>query len=700
MHNPDFWLLVATFIPLLVVGLVLTPLGGDVRRAATLSVAGYVVSLAMGLWTVVEKLLGKSRMNHFAYVKPMLWSWLPVSAPRHALAHAATGGVRRLIFGMAVDSLTLVFFLLTVLIALLVNIYAFGMVDDRRIRPGWFAWSSLFVFSILSLILSASALEMYAAGALATASIWGMSGAAWRSVYEATVRRIMPLPMLSDACFLLGLCLLLIHCGPAVLTLRQVNGTAPIMAGLSAALHVGSVIGVLQSDGTSRIMGLGWWDWAGILIVLGVSGKASQFPLHTWAVETTPAATPTGALVSGLLIATAGPYMFARLLPLLNLDVRLLAAMIAATTLFIGALNSLASKDIKRGLMWLIIAQAGLAILFLVTSSYVAGLYESIFLALSGTCLFLSAGTVLSCTKGQFDLRLLGGLWRKLPITSAASLLVTTASMGLLLFGRPGIIAGGFDNLRSYGAEIGEYGNLLFWIPLFSCYLVLIGLTRWWWLVFGGSWRGADELPSGESAVRLFPMALLALGSLVCGEPLLGMAGLLAKSQPQILMPGNPATVHVAFATQMAERLAWAWPAAFCVVAAFYFSGLGRAEKLRRLPGPNLVYRWLDAEMFFYDFYSSLTRVGVQALAMGARVVDRWIIGWLVVTIALLARLASIVVAAVDWRLTCVAAPPSLIDAAAPSAPGIRGRFAWIFPAGIVLVVIVAVIFMIHLAGG
>ncbi len=692
LHNPDIWLVVATLVPLLVAALVLTPLGRNPRHAAIVAMGGYATSLSLALWTVAHKLLAKGHMGHLAAGRPILWTWMAINTP--GTAKSPTSALR---IGVAVDSLTLVSFLLTALIALLVGIYVIGMVDDRRIRPGWFAWSSLFVFAMFSMVVSASVLELFAAGVLATVGIWGMAGAAWRGSCEASVRRIMPLPLLGDAFFLLGICLLLVHCGPAVLSLPQVNGISPIMESLGFALHVNGVVQVLQSDGPSRLMGLGWWDWSGILMVLGIAGKATQFPLHTWAVETTPAATPTSALTAGLLIAIAGPYLTARLIPLLNVDVRLTAAMAAAATLCFGALCALTARDIKRGLMWLVTAQAGLSILFLVTGSYVAGLYESIFLALSGTCLFICAGTVLHCTGGQSDARFLGGLWRSLPVTAAASLLVCSAAMGLLLFGRPDMLVDGFENMRHFGAEIGEYGNLLFWLPLVACYLILFGLARWWWLIFGGAWRGAGAAPGGESAVRLFPLALLALGALMCGQPLLGISGLLAKSRPDSIFPPYALGGHAEFAVQMANRLAWAWPAAFATVLAIYFNGLGRAERIRRLPGPNLMYRWLDAELYFYDLYGALSRGLISGIATVLATIDRWGIGWLVVSIGLIVRLISIVFAALDWRLTSVAAAGGLWS---PAGGNFRApvRWRWLFPLVLLLILAAATLLIILLA--
>ncbi len=696
LHNSDIWLAIATLVPLLVVALVLTPLGRNPHRAAVLAIGGYSTSLGLGLWTVARKLLARGhmgRMGHLAAAKPILWTWMAMHTA--AAAHRSAQGLR---VGVAVDSLTLVTFLLTALIALLVGIYVIGIVDDRPIRPGWFAWSNLFVFAMFSMVVAAGVLELFAAGVLATVGIWGMAGAAWRGPCEASVRRMIPLPLLGEAFFLLGICLLLVHCGPTALALPQVNGIAPIMASLGLALHVTGVVQVLQSDGPSRLMGLGWWDWSGILMVLGIAGKAAQFPLHTWAVETTPAATPTGALTTGLLIAVAGPYMTARLIPLLNVDVRLMTAMAAAATLCFGALCALTARDIKRGLMWLITAQAGLSILFLVTGSYVAGLYESIFLALSGTCLFICAGTVLHCTGGESDSRLLGGLWRSLPVTAAASFLVCSAAMGLLLFGRPDMLADGFENLRHFGAAIGEYGNLLFWLPLVACYLILFGLARWWWLIFGGAWRGTGTAPGGESAVRLFPLVLLALGTLMCGQPLLGISGLLAKSTPGALFPPFDHGIHSVFAVQMADRLAWAWPMAIATVVAIYFNGLGRAEKIRRLPGPNLIHRWLDAELYFYDLYGAVSRVIISGMAAVLGAVDRWVIGWLVVSIGLIIRLISIVSAALDWRLTSVvAAGGGLLS---PAGGNFRAavRWRWLFPLAIFLILAVTALLIILLA--
>lgn len=306
-------------------------------------------------------------------------------------------------------------------------------------------------------------------------------------------------------------------------------------------------------------------------------------------------------------------------------------------------------KDIKRTVAWLLIAQTGLNFLFFGSGDYAAGLLGAVLTALIYCGLFLTAGTVLRASGGQRDMAQLGGAWRRLPITAIVSGMLVLGGAGVGLSGMTVVMREGLLHVHAYGWAIGEFGKCLYWVPVVMCYVTALAMARWWWLIFAGKARG-EPLEEGELAVQTFPLLVLLVGAIIAGEPFVDLTGLFTHVMGSL---GQNTLTHIpaGFGGMILHPLEWLGPAALAVVALVYAGGLEKADMLRRRAGPNLVYRWLAADMYFADLFLAVLGFPVRLIGRVMAFLDRWIVEWLMVTLAVLTRLASILVAAAETGL-------------------------------------------------
>ncbi len=295
-----------------------------------------------------------------------------------------------------------------------------------------------------------------------------------------------------DAAFLAGIGVLLYHTGilgVTGLSFFDSEGVSILTETIRATLGVRSSEFLYFSGGPGigdGFLGLHWLTWTDICFLIAVFVRTAQFPFLTWLADTAEAPAPAAALLQTCTTVASGIYLVARLYPILTLDARLILAVIGCVTLFLAALIACAQTDLRKILAWTTISQLGYVLLFMGAGGYLAGLLHLFTHAFFKTGLLLAAGTVLGAIPGETDLRQLGGLWKRLPITAAASLIAVLA-----LAGTPWLSG-------SYSANLGlscvyDYASalrgpaasttspftpemLLFWIPTFTTYITAFAI--------------------------------------------------------------------------------------------------------------------------------------------------------------------------------------------------------------------------------
>ena len=173
-----------------------------------------------------------------------------------------------------------------------------------------------------------------------------------------------------------------------------------------------------------------------LLLFMGAMGKSAQFPLHVWLPDAMEGPTPVSALIHAATMVTAGVYMVARLNPLYALapDALLVVAIIGTTTAVLGSTIALVNNDIKRVVAYSTISQLGYMFAGLGVGAWVPAIFHLMTHAFFKGLLFLGSGSVIHGMHGEQDIRKMGQLWKKMPVTFWTFLVASLANAGLIPF--------------------------------------------------------------------------------------------------------------------------------------------------------------------------------------------------------------------------------------------------------------------------
>ena len=377
--------------------------GHRVGRAGAhwVTISGVAVSLVASL-VVLSDVLSGNTFNGSVY------TW------------AQIGGLT-LEVGFLIDTLSAIMMVVVTSVSLAVHVYTIGYMHDDPGYQRFFSYISLFTFSMLMLVMSNNFLQLFfgweAVGLVSYLLIgfWYARPTAIHANLKAfLVNRV------GDFGFILGIGLLLAHTGS--LDYAQTFAAAPKLAGESIRLIPGA-------------------DWpllavACICLFIGAMGKSAQFPLHVWLPDSMEGPTPISALIHAATMVTAGIFMVSRMSPLFELsDIALSFVLIigAITALFMGFLGII-QNDIKRVVAYSTLSQLGYMTVALGASAYSVAFFHLMTHAFFKALLFLAAGSVIIGMHHEQDIRHMGGLWKKMPITWAVSLLGSLALIGAPLF--------------------------------------------------------------------------------------------------------------------------------------------------------------------------------------------------------------------------------------------------------------------------
>jgi len=319
-----------------------------------------------------------------------------------------TSGLLDIHIGFSIDRLTAVMLLLVTTVSSLVHIYTIGYMHGDSGYARFFSYIALFTFSMLMLVMADNLLQLFifweAVGLCSYLLIghWYDRPAACSAATKAfIVNRV------GDFGFMLGLLLVWYSFGS--LDYSEIF--------VRAHESAGEVINVLGPFG-------GTWDISlltliCILLFTGAVGKSAQVPLHVWLPDAMEGPTPISALIHAATMVTAGVFMVARLAPLYNLSATAMAlvAITGGITMVVGATIALTQTDIKRVVAYSTVSQLGYMIMACGLGAYAAGMYHLLTHGAFKALLFLGCGSVIIALHHEQDMRRMGGLKHKLPIT-------------------------------------------------------------------------------------------------------------------------------------------------------------------------------------------------------------------------------------------------------------------------------------------
>ncbi len=308
--------------------------------------------------------------------------------------------------GILIDNVTAVMLLVVTIVSTLVHLFSIGYMHGDPRYSRFFAYLSIFSFSMLGLVLAESFLFIYIFWELVGLSSYLLIGF-WfekKSASDAGKKAFI-VNRVGDFGFLIGILIIYATCG--VLGYDQVF----------LAIGEGKLSGTLLT-------------LAGIGVFCGAIGKSAQFPLHVWLPDAMEGPTPVSALIHAATMVAAGVYLVGRVYPMFTPDAFLFIAYFGLITLFLTATIALAQNDIKKVLAYSTCSQLGYMIMGLGVGGYTAGLAHLSTHAAFKACLFLGSGSVIHAVHSQ-DIQEMGGLRKKMPITFVTFLIATLAISGV-----------------------------------------------------------------------------------------------------------------------------------------------------------------------------------------------------------------------------------------------------------------------------
>ena len=249
----------------------------------------------------------------------------------------------------------------------------------------------------------------------------------------------------------------------------------------------------------------------GLLLMVGACGKSAQIPLYVWLPDAMAGPTPVSALIHAATMVTAGVYMTARSWVIFThapgaMDV---IAIIGVTTALFAATIGLVQNDIKKVFAYSTVSQLGYMFIGIGTGAFSTGIYHLMTHAFFKALLFLGAGSVIHALSGEQDMRNMGGLRKKIPITFWTMACAWVAIAGVPPFD-------GFYSKDAILAAAYQHSHTIYWIGVFTACLTAFYVSRAMFMTFFGSYRGQAH-PHESPAVMWVPLAVLAVLSLVGG---------------------------------------------------------------------------------------------------------------------------------------------------------------------------------------
>ncbi len=334
-------------------------------------------------------------------------------------------GAFKIDLGIKIDNITVLMLFVVNLISFLVHWYSIEYMKGDIRFTRYFAYLGIFTFSMLGIVLTHNILMMYIFWELVGLSSYLLIGF-WYEKDSASDagKKAFLVNRVGDIGMFLGI--LILFTNYHTFTFDEIY--AQIAAGN------------LPFDSYA------WLTASGILIFMGAVGKSAQFPLHVWLPDAMEGPTPVSALIHAATMVAAGVYLLVRIFVMLTADAMLVIAIVGAITALVSATIALTQNDIKKVLAYSTVSQLGYMVMSIGIGAYAFAFFHLMTHAFFKACLFLGSGSVIHAMHHEQDIREMGGLKNKLPITYYTFLISSLAISGVPFFSgflsKDGILAG------------------------------------------------------------------------------------------------------------------------------------------------------------------------------------------------------------------------------------------------------------------
>jgi NADH-quinone oxidoreductase subunit L len=452
------------------------------ERAHWPSIIAVLASFLLSVSTLFEVMGGKT-------VNTVLYSWI-------------VSGAFDVHIGFKIDQLTAVMLIVVTTVSSLVHIYSTGYMHGDKGYPRFFAYLSLFTFSMLMLVMADNFLQLYVFWEAVGLCSYFLIGF-WYEKKSASDagKKAFVVNRVGDFGFGLGVMLVFISFGTLNYdaVFAQVAGQAG--ATINILGHTYSLFTVIA-----------------LLLFTGAIGKSAQLPLHVWLPDAMEGPTPVSALIHAATMVTAGVFMVARCHPIFNqsqvaLDV---VTWTGGITAIFAATIALTQYDIKRVIAYSTISQLGYMFVACGVGAYAAGIFHLMTHAFFKGLLFLAAGSVIHALSGEQDMRKMGGLSKKIKWTYITFLLASISISGIPPF------AGFFskDEILWKAYMAGPAGHAVYFILALAAFITAFYSFRLIFMTFHQESRVDHEVAHHihESPKNiLVPLIILAVLSVIAG---------------------------------------------------------------------------------------------------------------------------------------------------------------------------------------
>jgi len=412
------------------------------------------------------------------------------------------GGVN-VTWSIRLDTLSGVMILVVTIVSSMVHVYSIGYMAEDKSIPRFMAYLSLFTFFMLALITSNDFVQLFFGWEGVGLMSYLLIGFWYdRPTANTAAIKAFIVNRVGDFSFSLGIYAVFVIFG--TLGFPEVFAKAPKAVGATMEF-------------------LGWHvdalTLASILLFVGAMGKSAQMPLHTWLPDAMEGPTPVSALIHAATMVTAGVFMVARLSPIFEYapTALVVVGVIGATTAIFAASVGMAQNDIKRVIAYSTCSQLGYMFTAAGVSAYSAGIFHLFTHAFFKGLLFLCSGAVIHAMSGEQDMRRMGGLWRKTPITYVTMWVGALSLSGIPPFSGYWSKDTILDAAWASGSAVGRYGWVLGTIAAF---MTAFYIARVMFMTFHGEPRADHETMhhAHESPwVMLIPLIVLAIGAAFFG---------------------------------------------------------------------------------------------------------------------------------------------------------------------------------------
>ncbi|MCI0708519.1 MAG: NADH-quinone oxidoreductase subunit L [Ignavibacteriae bacterium] len=533
--------------------------------------------------------------------------------------------------GIMLDNMAAVMLVVVMLVSSLVHLFSIGYMHGDVRYGRYFSYLGIFTFSMLGIVITNNFWMMYVFWELVGLSSYLLIGH-WfekKSASDASKKAFI-VNRVGDIGFFTGIMI------------------------LYATFHTfsfDSIFGTMQS-GTIPFGSETWLTAAGILIFCGAIGKSAQFPLHVWLPDAMEGPTPVSALIHAATMVAAGVYMVARTFAMMTGDALMFIAYIGAITAFIAATIAIAQNDIKKVLAYSTVSQLGYMVMGLGVGAYSAGFFHLTTHAMFKAGLFLGSGSVIHAMHHALhhagdhhtdpqDIRNMGGLKSKMPVTYWTFLIYTLAISGVPLtsgfLSKDEILAGSL----AYGSLTGHY--LIPIIGFFVAGLTAFYMFRLLILTFWGEHKDHHRLEAIHESPRtmtipLIVFAVLSFFAFYSFNPFGATDGWFMNAVPRPVS-SVPATTAAAGIEEFNEALHYSHTSAMLLsllvagtgilvaFATYYWKKIS-ADNIATTLAP--VHKFFLNKWYFDELYQATFVKGTDGIAAAYRWFDEKIIDGIV----------------------------------------------------------------------